>query len=238
MMRKDAPLISVFDVHVELGDTRLLDSIRLDVDSASWTEIVGPSGSGKSLLFDILSLRGRPLAGHLVFEGRNLDRVNPAELPRLRQSLGSCAESPIVLEQRTVLENLVLPFVVRGQTEVALEEAEAALEAVELSALRHSIVAELSRQQTWAVGVVRACLGDPSAIVIDSALDYLEPRLRAPCLELLKDKHLAGAAVVLLGRDFTDNVRSGTRYRIEDGVLTPLELPTIVEPMNDREVAR
>lgn len=232
-MRKDAPVISCFEISLESTRRSILDHVCVEIERGSWNEIVGPAGAGKTMLFSTMSLRGRPPHGRLVVCGRNLERVKRGDIAELRRQISSCGETPILLEDRTVIENLVLPFVVRNEAAIALETAEQALEKAELTGLRDRIVRDLSRQQKLAVGLARATVGKVEAILVDSALDQLEPRLHKPLLEMLKERHLSGVAVVLFGREFTENARRGKRFRLESGVLEPVELPTIVEEPAD-----
>lgn len=230
-MRKDAPIISCFHLRVTdpVRHRAALDDVSLEVARGAWVEVVGTAASGKSLLFSILSLRAAPPTGKLVMGGRNLDKANAQDIAEIRRMIGSCAEEPIMLEDRTFVENLVVPFVVRGEPRLALSQAEGMLERLELSYLRDVRVRDLSRQERLCLGVMRAALGSPPLVIIDSALDQLEPRYAKPLLNELKTCHLEGVAVVLFGREFTENARRGVRYRMEDGALINLETPVIVE---------
>ena len=138
-MRKDAPIISCF--HLDLSDAtrqrKALDDICIEVERGSWSEIVGPAGGGKTLLFSVLSLRAAPPRGtKVVVGGRNLDRLPVTEIADMRRLFGSACAQPIMLDDRSVIENLVVPFVVRGESRMALESTEALLEACELMHLR------------------------------------------------------------------------------------------------------
>jgi len=230
-MRKDAPIISCF--HLQVNDPSrnraALSDVCIEIGRGAWAEIVGPAASGKSLLFAVLSLRAAASTGKLVMGGRNLDRASTADIAEVRRMIGSCAEDVILLNDRTVVENLVVPFVVRGEPRLALSHAENILARLELSYLRDIPVKELSRQERICVGVMRAIVGEPPLIIIDSALDQLEPRYANPLLNELKACHLSGASVLLFGRDYTENSRRGGRYRMEDGVLTSLEMPVLVD---------
>lgn len=235
-MRKDAPIISCF--HLDLSDVtrrrKALDDVSIEVERGSWTEIVGPAGGGKTLLFSVLSLRAAaPRGTKLVVGGRNLDKLHVSEIADMRRLMGSACADPIMLDDRTVIENLVVPFVVRGEPRVALEAAEQLLEACELSGLRDVPLCELSHQERIAVGVLRSLVGRPSAILIDAALDALEQRLLKPIMGELKQCHLQGSAVVLFGREYSENARRGRRYRLDLGVLSEVENPVLVTPELD-----
>ncbi len=226
-MRKDAPIISCFHVTIDAPDgNRLLDDVTLELLYGSWNEITGPPRAGKSVLFDVLSLRGTPKRGKLVVDGRNLDRASAREIADVRRFVGSCAESPVLLEGRTVCENLVLPFVVRGEQARALGEAEALLDVMECEALRDVPVAHLCRRDRLLVGLMRAMIGKPRAILIDGAHELLDDRARQLVLHQLKRRHADGSAVVLFGHEATDNARRGRQFRLDIGSLSEWETPT------------
>ena len=234
-MRKDAPIISCF--HLDLSDAtrqrKALDDICIEVERGSWSEIVGPAGGGKTLLFSVLSLRAAPPRGtKVVVGGRNLDRLPVTEIADMRRLFGSACAQPIMLDDRSVIENLVVPFVVRGESRMALESTEALLEACVLMHLRDVCVRELSHQERVAIGVLRALAGRPQAILVDAALDALEQRLLKPIMAELKQCHLDGSAVVLFGREYSENARRGRRYRLELGHLSEVENPVIL-PVED-----
>lgn len=230
-MRKDAPIISCF--HLDLSDPvrkrKALDDVTLEIERGAWVETVGPAGSGKTLLFSVLSLRAAaPRKAKVVVAGRNLDKAGSSDIAEMRRMFGSACATPVLLDDRTVIENLVVPFVVRGESRMALEACESILDRCELGYLRNVRVCDLSHQERLAVAVIRALVGKPSCIVIDSALDLLEQRLLKPIMVELKQAHLDGSAVVLFGREYTENARRGRRYRLEEGVLSEVETPVIV----------
>lgn len=225
-MRKDAPIISCFHVTIESPDgSRLLDDVTLELNFGAWNEVTGPPRAGKSILFDVLSLRGIPRRGKLVVDGRNLDRASAREIADVRRLIGSCSEDPRLLNDRTVCENLVLPFVVRGDRARALHAAEGMLEALDMSELRDVPVHQLCRRDRIMVGIARAMVGKPAAILIDGAHELLDDRARQVALQQLKRRNSDGTTVVLFGHDTTDNARRGRQFRLVDGSLEECERP-------------
>jgi ABC-type ATPase involved in cell division len=225
-MRKDAPIISCFHVTIDAPTgQRLLDDVTLELNYGSWNEIYGPPRAGKSILFDVLSLRGIPRRGKLVVDGRNLERSTEREIADMRRMLGSCGETPRLLEQRTVVENLVLPFVIRGQQARALGEAEALLDVMECEGLRDQQVRHLCRRDRLLVGLMRAMIGKPDAILVDGAHELLDDRSGQLVMQQLKRRHADGSAIVLFGREATDNARRGRQFRLNAGALAELETP-------------
>jgi len=225
-MRKDAPIISCF--HVSSETNSALNGVSIDVGRRTWTEIIGPAGAGKTSLFSVMSLRARPPQGKLVIGGRNFQKIKAAEVAEVRRIIGSCGQVPLFLEDRTAIENLVLPFVVRGEPRMALEAAEAALDATGLEYLRDRQVQELSFQERAALGVIRAAIGAPAVALIDGVLDLLDHRLRESLMDFLRARHLDGTAIVIFGGEFTENARKGRRWRMEEGQIFEVDRPTLV----------
>lgn len=225
-MRKDAPIISCFHLALSASESvsrKLIDDITLEVQAGSWNEFVGCGGAGKSLLFGILSLRFEPDDGKLVIDGRNFDRLSRRGIADLRRRFASCGQTPILLERRTVLENLVLPFVVRREEQRAVSVCEELLAEAELERLRDMTVSSLSHQERLVVGALRAIAGEPHVILVDGILEQLEDDWRRLIMRLLQARHLNGATILVFGRQTTQNARRGTIFRLADGVLTDVD---------------
>lgn len=203
------------------GGDPIFDDVGFEVGDGEWVEFVGPSGSGKSLLFAILGLERRPTNGKVVVAGRNLDRMDDSGLASLRQDLGTCRQQVALLGERTVIENLVLPLVVRGETNRAAQVAERLLETVGWSDWRDRPAGSLSAGRQRAVGILRAVIGAPRIVAVDGSLDSLPKPERRASLRLLRDAHARGSAILLFGRKPTGvSDVEATEYRLGDGAVT------------------
>lgn len=227
-MRKEAPIISCFHLALSAAEDqshKLIEDISVDLQTGSWNEFVGGPGSGKSLLFGMLSLRLDADGGKLLFGGRNFERLSRRGIADLRREIASCAERPLLLEDRTVLENLVLPFVVQGKSDKACARCEELLEEVGLAERRHVRVSSLSQGERVLVGALRAIAPSPSLILLDGVLEQLADTQRRAVMRLLQAQHLAGATVVLFGRSETTNSRTGHVFHLVDGKIDSVEAP-------------
>lgn len=214
-------MISCF--HLTVADPHhkrpLLDDVSLEVNKGDFVEIVGPAGAGKSLLFSLLSLREKALHGKCIIAGRNLDRLDANAVAELRQTLGSCAQQPRFLEERTALENLILPLVARGQADGALETVEALIEGTRLETQARVPAGRLSDAERRLLGVYRALVGRPKLVLVDGGLAGLGD-LRDEARAGIEAAHRAGATVVLFGRELSDMDAEHTlTLRLEEGRL-------------------
>ncbi len=80
----NAALLAVDGVVKHLGGVRAVDGVSLSLDAGRMTALIGPNGAGKSTLFALVAGQLVPDRGRVVFDGRDVGRVSPAQ----RASLG------------------------------------------------------------------------------------------------------------------------------------------------------
>ena len=205
-------------------DGALLEDVSFELEQGSWADITGESGCGKSILFELLGLRLSAREGTLIIGGRNLDRLPRRKLESLRKRIGACAQKPLLLEERTVLENLLVPLVARGETRSAARLVESVIEALELDALRHLPIEALSESERRVVAIGRACVGAAPMILIDGGVEGLDTAWKKRARSFLRKLHLEGSTVVLFSREAVAPMTGrGVELRIEDGRLEPTE---------------
>ncbi len=215
-------MIGFFDVVIPAGagDDPVVRDLCLQMEKGSWNEIVGPSGVGKSALFEVLTLRRRPVEGRLVIAGRNISRLGRRGLAKVRREVGSCPQSPVLLESRTAVENVVLPMVVRGDTAGAVKAAEEALGFLGVMPERDVPVSTLCDQHRALVALAMASVGSPSLVVVDGICEQLEPAVRGMALSWLERVQERGSTVVIFGRRAMSRRQSSIVWRLRDGDVT------------------
>lgn len=205
-------------------DGALFDEASFEVEAGTWVDVTGESSSGKSVLFELLSLRARTSQGTFIVAGRTLARLSRRKLEALRRRIGACAQRPMLLDGRTVTENLLVPLVARGETRSAARKVDAMLEAFELEAVKSLPVHALTESERRVVAIARACVGEPELILIDGGLDGLDAAWRQRVKQALRRLHLDGATVVLFSREVVGPVSGrGAAFRLEQGRLETLE---------------
>jgi NitT/TauT family transport system ATP-binding protein len=153
------------------GDVRALDSIDLAIGAAEFVSVLGPSGCGKSTLLRCLAGLDRITTGTLQVDGKPID--GPPD------DLGVVFQRDVLLEWRTVIENVLLPIEVRR-----LNVAEWTPKARDLLALlgltgfenRHPW--ELSGGMRQRVSICRALLMNPKLLLMDEPFGALDAMTR------------------------------------------------------------
>jgi NitT/TauT family transport system ATP-binding protein len=157
-----------------------LDAISLDVDHNEFVTIVGPSGCGKSTLLRIAAGLVRPTEGDVTVAG--------VRLRRPRRDVQLVFQSPVLLEWRDVLGNVMLPVECMGLDRDAYrEEAKALLRLAGLEGFEHRHPWELSGGMQQRVGICRALVTDPSILLMDEPFGALDALTREEMsLELMR----------------------------------------------------
>jgi len=217
--------------HVALpDDTRLdiLTDIDLDIEPGDHVAIVGRSGSGKSTLLNILGMLDAPSAGTVAFRGREVRRIRTGARDRLRgRSVGFVFQQFNLLPGRTARENVAMPlgystgreFWRRGRL------AEEMLERVGLGHRVDSTPERLSGGEQQRVAIARALVRRPALILADEPTGALDVDTGASIMTLLDDIATeTDAALVTITHDLHVAARARRHYRLEHGVLSPVDL--------------
>ncbi|MBF4692707.1 cell division ATP-binding protein FtsE [Fusibacter ferrireducens] len=145
--------------------------------------IVGPSGSGKTSLLKLLMGIEHPSQGELFILG---ERVQSANIRKIRQSMGPVFQEFRLLEGRTTLENVMMSmrFLDYSVKEMR-EQSEKALIRVGLAHKINSDVDHLSWGESQRVAIARAVARNPKLIIADEPTGNLDHANAVNILELL-----------------------------------------------------
>jgi glycine betaine/proline transport system ATP-binding protein len=191
--------------------------------------VMGLSGSGKSTLVRHLNRLIEPTAGEVFIGGRDVNKLDPAELRAMRSGrIGMVFQNMALLPHRTVVENVALPMELRGmpvRKRRALAEEKLAL--VELSGWSDRYPDELSGGMKQRVGLARAMAADPEILLMDEPFSALDPLIRRQ----LQDQFIELAKVlnkttVFITHDLDEAIRLGDHIAImKDGRVVQIGTP-------------
>ena len=182
-----AQAITVTDIRKNFGAVEALKGVSLDVAEGEKVVVIGPSGSGKSVLIRCINGLEVPDSGTVVVEGMNLSdrKVNARALAR---DVAMVFQSYNLYPHKTVLENVTLaPIkVLKVPREQAERDGRAYLERVGLSDKVDKYPDQLSGGQQQRVAIARALAMDPHVMLFDEATSALDPELVRDVLGVMK----------------------------------------------------
>ncbi len=188
-MSRPAPAVLLEDVRKTLGGKTVLDGLRLAVEPAETLAILGPSGSGKSVLLKHIVGLIRPDAGRIRVCETDLATADRATLLRLRRRIGYLFQGAALLNSLTVFDNVALPLRERERPseEEVRREVEDRLARVGLPEAADKFPAELSGGMRKRAGLARAIMGRPELLLYDEPTAGLDPPGAAAIGELLRE---------------------------------------------------
>lgn len=188
-------LLRALNIHKSFhsGDEeiRVLQGIDIDVNKGDFISITGPSGSGKSTLLHILGGLQHPDKGEVILDGKLLYSHPDRELAKIRnERIGFIFQFHYLLSDFTVLENIMIPLLIKGTNRsVAEEKVKELLLMVDLEDRAHHKPQTLSGGERQRVAVLRAIINQPSLLLADEPTGDLDWEHANTILQMLMDLH-------------------------------------------------
>lgn len=172
--------------HASDGDHRALKHVNLRIEDGDVFGIIGESGAGKSTLVRLLNLLERPSEGRVLVDGVDITDFQGRQLRELRANIGMIFQNFSLFQQRTVLQNVMFPLEVRGESKAKrVERAHELLSLVSLDDKASRYPSELSGGQQQRVAIARALANRPRYMLCDEATSALDSRTTVQVLDLL-----------------------------------------------------
>ncbi|NLT39355.1 MAG: ABC transporter ATP-binding protein [Clostridiales bacterium] len=177
------------------GTVYAVDDVSFTIDKGETLGIVGESGCGKTTTGKAIIRLIEPTAGEVLFEGRDIYRMNRRELNKVRKDMQIIFQDPFssLNPRRTVFETIAEPLkhhkIIPGATKLDIERR--VLELMETVGLARRLINtyphELDGGRRQRIGIARALAVEPKFIVCDEPVSALDVSIQAQILNLLKE---------------------------------------------------
>lgn len=165
-------MIHANQIAMHIGEQPLFSDVSFFLPAGSYTCLTGVSGSGKTILLDMIAGKRKPDSGSLVVNDVDILTVAADRLPFLRREIGLVESSPTLLENRNVVENVQMPLQIAGFNKRATaERSSQTLEELGLTVIADIPLQRLSSDQRWLVACARAIVHHPKLVLLDQPTD-------------------------------------------------------------------
>ncbi|MEO0156313.1 MAG: ATP-binding cassette domain-containing protein [candidate division WOR-3 bacterium] len=214
-------LTKQFDGHYVLKD------VSFTVEDANLVVVLGPSGTGKTVLLKSI-LRLLPVdSGAVYFDGRNILTADIKEVYEIRRTVGFIFQSSALFDSMNVYENVALPLFehTRISDREVKEKVKVLLEIVGLPGREKLYPNALSGGMKRLVSIARALALEPRYLFYDEPTTGLDPIMRDRIVSLIVNlkKEFKKSGIVVTHDLETARIVGDVIYMLKDGQIKRLE---------------
>ena len=179
-------------------NTVALDNVSFIIEKDEFVSLVGHSGAGKSTLLKLLYAEEKPTSGEIIFNGEDIAKLTPKQLPSYRRRIGTVFQDFKLLPKKTLFENVAFALEVSDHSDKEIRElVPQILEIVGLAHKLESYPREISGGEQQRVAIARALVHRPALIIADEPTGNLDPISSWGIIQLLLKINKLGTTVLL-----------------------------------------
>lgn len=213
-------MLEVDDIEVFYGDMQALKGVSLRVKAGQIVAIIGSNGAGKTTTLRTISGLLRPKRGKVEFEGKDLCKMDPADI--VEMGISHVPEGRQLFPNMTVLENLELGAQfgeVRRLRQKTLEEVFDLFPRLKERIRQKAGTLSGGEQQMLAIG--RGLMSRPKLLMLDEPSLGLSPLLVSSIFETIERVNRSGTMILLVEQNVYHALRLSKRvYVLENGTVT------------------
>jgi phospholipid/cholesterol/gamma-HCH transport system ATP-binding protein len=212
-------MIELYGLHKQFGKQVVLDRVDFEVREGETVALMGPSGTGKSVLLKHIIGLIHPDRGTVIVDGKDVNTLKRKELSELRSRIGYVFQNGALFDSMNVFENVRLGITDENKYRDLDYSRQRIAECIRLVNLQPDTIekfpAELSGGMRKRVGIARAIAGNPKYLLYDEPTSGLDP-VNADIIDGLVQRldHELGVTSVMVTHDVRGAFRVADRLAL------------------------
>ena len=199
----NSPVLEFRNVSFSRGPRLLLDRMSFGIGKREMVALVGPNGVGKTTLLKLASRLLPPASGEILLEGKPLANWSRRELPRAIAMVPQELEIPFNFPVEEIVAQGRVPYqpLFGAGTELDCAAVERAMQAVDITGLRHRVYSELSGGERQRVKIAIGLAQEAKLMLLDEPTQHLDIGRQIELIGLLRCLNAGGITILAAVHD-------------------------------------
>ncbi|WP_171333176.1 ABC transporter ATP-binding protein [Enterococcus cecorum] len=211
-------MLKVQDLSVHYGMIQAVHNVSFEVKQGEIVSLIGANGAGKTTILRTISGLVRPSNGHIIFEGKNIEKVAPQKI--VADGLSQVPEGRHVFSGLTVQENLDMGAFLRKDSTLKEDFEQIFAKFPILKERRNQDAATLSGGEQQMLAMGRALMSKPKLLLLDEPSMGLAPIFIKEIFSIIQEIQAQGTTVFLIEQNAKMALSIANRgYVLETGKI-------------------
>ena len=204
------------------GKVMALQHINMSVEKGEWVAIMGPAGSGKTTLMNIIGCMDHATSGSVILDGIDLHNISDAQLTEMRRSkIGMVFQQFHLIPYLTAVENVMVAQYYHSMPD--RDEAMAMMERVGLQDRANHLPSQLSGGEQQRVCIARALINYPVILLADEPTGNLDEANQNLVMKIFRELHDEGHTIITVTHSADVGAQAQRCVVIEHGHMVTKE---------------